>query len=685
MGGNFTAAGSVAANNIAKWNGSSWSALGSGVTGATGGPAVQALACDSAGSLYAGGCFTTAGGVTANYIAKWNGSAWSALGSGMSGGTYGSNFDETALWALAFDSSGNLYAGGGFTTAGGKQSSNIAEYHMVARPMFSPAAGTYTSAQSVTISCSTKGATIYYTTDGTTPTTSSPLYSGVAIPVSSTTTIKAYAVMANGADSTVASATYTIQVATPAFSPAPGTYFGAQSVTISCATAGAAIYYTTDGSTPTTSSQQYSGAFTIFNSSTIKANAVESGMLDSAVASATYTVVNPLVISSPAYATPNPAQKNESITFTVGATDSNGDTPNFSWDFGDGTTGSGAQTSHAYPGSGQYTVTLAVTDGHGNQAQGSLTMIVLTGYQLGLHLWDCTAGREILDAGTGTVHVSNAPAPAMPHLVVHFESIAEGAPATCSLTLAYNYYVPASKRKKLKQFKLNLPKSKVQTLTSGKDWDITAALGSSIIGGEATLTFFDPTLQNPNGKLTFKICGINASETTIDSYIDTISSDSEERKMLKVLINWESHYGQFSTGASFESPTTNPTTGFPLISYDGVGAGLGQITIPYGVAVNQRDHWDWQYNCNRSLQTLRSKIQTSRKQAKKGPAQTVEQDRINSYQLFNGGFAYTLDKNTKQWVLTNSSTYGADRYTEEVARFGEPAAKPAATKPIRLK
>ena len=77
-GGCFTTAGGVSANRIAKWDGSSWSALGSGMN-----DSVYALAVDASGNLYAGGYFTTAGGVSANRIAKWNGSSWSALGSGM--------------------------------------------------------------------------------------------------------------------------------------------------------------------------------------------------------------------------------------------------------------------------------------------------------------------------------------------------------------------------------------------------------------------------------------------------------------------------------------------------------------------------------------------------------------------------------------------------------------------------
>ena len=113
--GYFTSAGGVPANSIAKWNGSTWETLGSGLKGS-----VAALAM-SGSDLYVGGGFTSAGGVPANRIAKWNGSNWSALGSGLDGDYL------TQVRTLAI-SDNNLYVGGWFTTAGGNPAQNIARW-----------------------------------------------------------------------------------------------------------------------------------------------------------------------------------------------------------------------------------------------------------------------------------------------------------------------------------------------------------------------------------------------------------------------------------------------------------------------------------------------------------------------------------------------------------------------------
>lgn len=161
-----------------------------------------------------------------------------------------------------------------------------------ATPVFSPGAGTYTSAQSVTLSDSTPGASIYYTTDGSKPTTSSTLYA-TPIAVSTGMTIQAIAVAPGYASSSVASAAYTINLpaaAAPSFSPAPGSYTAAQTVTLSDSIAGASIYYTTDGTTPTTSSTRYSAPIAVSVTTTINAIAAAPGYTNSSVASGAYTI-----------------------------------------------------------------------------------------------------------------------------------------------------------------------------------------------------------------------------------------------------------------------------------------------------------------------------------------------------------------------------------------------------------
>ena len=138
------------------------------------------------------------------------------------------------------------------------------------------------------MTCDTDGATIYYTTDGSTPTTSSNVYSA---PFDMTTagTVKAYAVKDGMTDSSVASATYTYEVADPEFSVAAGTIIAPQDVTITTETAGATIYYTIDGSDPDNTKTAYNGPIHVDANTTIKAIAMKNGFTNSAIKSVTYT------------------------------------------------------------------------------------------------------------------------------------------------------------------------------------------------------------------------------------------------------------------------------------------------------------------------------------------------------------------------------------------------------------
>ena len=122
-GGAFDSAGGVLAEGIARWNGTSWSAVGSGMGGPD--PSVASLASWDDGSgakLFAGGEFTFAGGQVAQHVARWNGSAWSNLGQGTSG---------AVKTFLPFDdgSGTKLYAGGNFLSAGGLFSRHVARWN----------------------------------------------------------------------------------------------------------------------------------------------------------------------------------------------------------------------------------------------------------------------------------------------------------------------------------------------------------------------------------------------------------------------------------------------------------------------------------------------------------------------------------------------------------------------------
>ena len=196
----------------------------------------------------------------------------------------------------------------GFHPFSGSGSSPSGPVPLSAMPVIGPASGAYPSAQTVTISDSTTGATIYYTADGTTPTSSSPRYAG-PITINSNATVKAISVASGYAPSGVASASYTIT------SPAGG-YPVMQPVTLTDATPGAVIYYTTDGSTPTTSSTRYTGPVTVSSSETLKAIAVAPGDTNSAVATVTYTIVTPGLAQS----APSPAFSRAAGTYTSAQT-----------------------------------------------------------------------------------------------------------------------------------------------------------------------------------------------------------------------------------------------------------------------------------------------------------------------------------------------------------------------------
>jgi polygalacturonase len=153
----------------------------------------------------------------------------------------------------------------------------------------------------VELASATPGASIRYTTNGSTPSESDGIAYSAPIAISATATLKAIAYKAGMIDSPIAAAVYTIHpivvpgtVASPTFSPPGGTYPQAQTVFLATATSGASIRYTLDGSDPNANNGAvYSAPIAISATATLKAVATKAGLADSDVVSATYTIVTP--------------------------------------------------------------------------------------------------------------------------------------------------------------------------------------------------------------------------------------------------------------------------------------------------------------------------------------------------------------------------------------------------------
>ncbi len=182
----------------------------------------------------------------------------------------------------------------GITTAAGLASSatTSASYELVAAdPVISPNGGSFNTPVQVTLTAGAD-ATIYYTTDGSLPGTSSTPYTG-PFTLNASATVKAKAFVSGWTPSSVASADFTVvtSVASPTFDPAPGYFSATQNVTLSTTTAGASIHYTLDGSEPTSSSPQYVSPLAVTSPTTIRARAILGGSAQSAVAVGRYDVI----------------------------------------------------------------------------------------------------------------------------------------------------------------------------------------------------------------------------------------------------------------------------------------------------------------------------------------------------------------------------------------------------------
>ncbi len=216
-------------------------------------------------------------------------------------------------------------------------------------PVITPPTGVYTSNQLVTISSTVPGVTIYYTISGNRPRFDIPnsytkLYTGPFL-VSVTTTVNAVAVKEGFSTSNNTVSYITINnggiVSTPVFNPGAGTFDGSVTVSISSATPGAEIWFTTNGNNPrldvpNSFTKPYTGPLTFVGTSTIKAIATKSGLINSAMVTGNFVVNTAATVANPTFS-PAPGNYLTSQNVTMSSTTpeaqifytSNGNTPRF--------------------------------------------------------------------------------------------------------------------------------------------------------------------------------------------------------------------------------------------------------------------------------------------------------------------------------------------------------------------
>lgn len=162
----------------------------------------------------------------------------------------------------------------------------------VATPTLSVSTGTYNNVVTASASCDTLDATIYYTANGDDPTTASSVFSGTVTFGPSATPVVVKLLASNGVlpDSVIASFTYTFVCANPTASPPTGIFSTTVNVELSCSTIGASIYYTLDGSNPTTSSALYSNPIEVTSEDRVRIRyfASSTDYQDSSILESTY-------------------------------------------------------------------------------------------------------------------------------------------------------------------------------------------------------------------------------------------------------------------------------------------------------------------------------------------------------------------------------------------------------------
>lgn len=205
-----------------------------------------------------------------------------------------------------------------------------------ADPAASVDTGTYNQAQSVTLTTMPPDASIYYSLDGTTPSAAAGTLYSAAVPIDRTRTLKAVAVRTGWPDSGVVTWTYTMKPATPVLSPAAGTHADVVGpATATCATSGAQMLYTTNGTTPSaTNGSSVSGPIAVTNGMTLHVVAIKDGWSDSDAGGGLYTMKLPTPTCSPPAGSYLDASTPVAISCATSGTlikyTTNGDTPSVS-------------------------------------------------------------------------------------------------------------------------------------------------------------------------------------------------------------------------------------------------------------------------------------------------------------------------------------------------------------------
>jgi hypothetical protein len=147
--------------------------------------------------------------------------------------------------------------------------------------------------------------------------------------------------------------------------------------------------------TPTTTLADSGAVFTVLVSNSV----LPSGVLSSNAVLTVNALQQPPVITSGPSATPNPALTGQVVAFSAAASDPNGDPLTFSWNFGDGSNGTGSSASHAYATAGTFTAQLTVSDGKGGSATGN-TIVTVNSPAL------CTLTTSTNGSGAGSISLS---------------------------------------------------------------------------------------------------------------------------------------------------------------------------------------------------------------------------------------------------------------------------------------